>query len=129
MNGRVDRAARTPRLASRDPDPVPPSREPSESEACETRARAEAAEETRGRVSVDGLTDMETEGEDRREEDFNAIVEAEDDAVDRSVHPSGIVPVLQYVESEAKNARETRRVRAAGERSGENWKGNVFHFK
>jgi len=32
-----------------------------------------------------------------RDEDFDAIVEAEHDAVDRSVHPSGIVPVLQYV--------------------------------
>ena len=35
--------------------------------------------------------------EDGRDEDFDAIVEAEHDAVDRSVHPSGIVPVLQYV--------------------------------
>lgn len=32
-----------------------------------------------------------------RDEDLGAIVEAEEDAVDRSVHPSGIVPVLQYV--------------------------------
>jgi len=34
---------------------------------------------------------------DDRDEDFNAIVEAEEDAVDRSVHPSGIVPVLQNI--------------------------------
>lgn len=74
-----------------------------------------------GNPRTDGqTTDMETEGEDRREEDFNAIVEAEDDAVDRSVHPSGIVPVLQYVEFEAKIARETRGVRAAEARSGKN---------
>ncbi|CEF99786.1 Beta2-adaptin/TBP, C-terminal domain [Ostreococcus tauri] len=30
-------------------------------------------------------------------EDLSAIVEAEEDAVDRSVHPSGIVPVLQNI--------------------------------
>ena len=36
-------------------------------------------------------------GEVDRDEDLGAIVEAEEDAVDRSVHPSGIVPVLQYV--------------------------------
>lgn len=32
-----------------------------------------------------------------RDEDLGAIVEAEEDAVDRSVHPSGIVPVLQNI--------------------------------
>jgi len=35
--------------------------------------------------------------EENVDEDYNAIVDAEEDAVDRSVHPSGIVPVLQYV--------------------------------
>ena len=42
-----------------------------------------------------------------RDEDLGAIVEAEEDAVDRSVHPSGIVPVLQYVSC-------ARRVRVRG---------------
>ena len=46
-------------------------------------------------------------GEVDRDEDLGAIVEAEEDAVDRSVHPSGIVPVLQYVSC-------ARRVRVRG---------------
>lgn len=71
---------------------------------------------------------METEGEDRREEDFNAIVEAEDDAVDRSVHPSGIVPVLQYVEFEAKIARETRGGKGGKGKIWEELKGECLSF-
>ena len=38
-------------------------------------------------------------------EDLSAIVEAEEDAVDRSVHPSGIVPVLQCVGGVVGDAR------------------------
>ena len=38
-------------------------------------------------------------------EDLSAIVEAEEDAVDRSVHPSGIVPVLQCVGDVVGDAR------------------------
>ena len=52
------------------------------------RAHAASAQSHEGRCAMSA---------DDRDEDFNAIVEAEDDAVDRSVHPSGIVPVLQYV--------------------------------
>jgi hypothetical protein len=52
------------------------------------RAHAASAQSHEGRCAMSA---------DDRDEDFNAIVEAEEDAVDRSVHPSGIVPVLQYV--------------------------------
>ena len=45
---------------------------------------------------------------DAEDEDLTAIVEAGEDAVDRSVHPSGIVPVLQCVSSEAKTRAHSR---------------------
>ena len=54
---------------------------------------------------------------DAEDEDLTAIVEAGEDAVDRSVHPSGIVPVLQCVrEASAARARRSRARAAEGRR-------------
>ena len=50
---------------------------------------------------------------DGEDEDLTAIVEAGEDAVDRSVHPSGIVPVLQCVRGGERRARASK-PRASG---------------
>lgn len=68
--------------------------------------------------------DRERAMSDAEDEDLTAIVEAGEDAVDRSVHPSGIVPVLQCVSSEAKTRAHSRaaldaRKSAASGRRGE----------
>ena len=68
------------------------------------RTHAASAQSHEGRCAMSA---------DDRDEDFNAIVEAEEDAVDRSVHPSGIVPVLQYVLGCVFCARVAARARRA----------------
>jgi hypothetical protein len=54
------------------------------------------------------------DGSDAEDEDLTAIVEAGEDAVDRSVHPSGIVPVLQCVSARDAPRRASCARRANG---------------